>query len=252
MDIKIKKKEGCLKTTLIPKMATCHPDRPIQARGLCKSCYNKWLILHNPDYAEKQKQNNKNWVINNKQRVVNYKKEYANNIKPDTKKNRSLVNNFGITLDDYNYLLTKQNNKCAICKKDVSEFKNKLAVDHDHNTGEIRGLLCFRCNFGLSYFSENPETLENAANYLKNGSITHKDLIGYIESKPISKEMDYIENAEIIKLIIPDDLMNEIYQKHCNGQSFLSLSHEYNWLCSRKVLTDRIKRYAERVKTNNG
>ena len=43
-------------------------------------------------------------------------------------------------------MLKKQNNCCAICKKHKSKFARSLAVDHDHSTGEIRGLLCFWCN----------------------------------------------------------------------------------------------------------
>lgn len=43
-------------------------------------------------------------------------------------------------------LSVKQNGKCAICGKDEKEFKNRLAVDHNHKTGLVRGLLCYRCN----------------------------------------------------------------------------------------------------------
>jgi len=45
-----------------------------------------------------------------------------------------------------NDLIAKYGNKCAICEKSRSAFKNNLSVDHDHRTGKIRGLLCFRCN----------------------------------------------------------------------------------------------------------
>lgn len=43
-------------------------------------------------------------------------------------------------------LIEKHGNKCAICNKDRKEFKNNLSVDHNHRSGKIRGLLCFRCN----------------------------------------------------------------------------------------------------------
>lgn len=61
-------------------------------------------------------------------------------------RNRSLVKNYGITVDQYNELLFKQNGVCAICK---GIDKHRLAVDHDHTTGEVRGLLCIRCNLGM-------------------------------------------------------------------------------------------------------
>lgn len=43
-------------------------------------------------------------------------------------------------------LAIAQNKKCGVCGKDESEFKNRLAVDHNHKTGQVRGLLCYRCN----------------------------------------------------------------------------------------------------------
>ncbi len=64
----------------------------------------------------------------------------------DEKRNKYLLKKYGISLDQYNEILKKQNNACAICKRDRSNFKNNLAVDHDHKTGEVRGLLCFYDN----------------------------------------------------------------------------------------------------------
>ncbi len=72
----------------------------------------------------------------------------------------------GITLDIFNTLLEKQNNKCAICGKDIGEFSRAFAIDHNHITGEIRGLLCHNCNGGLGLFMDNVESLQNAINYL--------------------------------------------------------------------------------------
>lgn len=43
-------------------------------------------------------------------------------------------------------LSNKQNGKCGICNKDEKEFKRRLSVDHNHKTGQVRGLLCYRCN----------------------------------------------------------------------------------------------------------
>lgn len=71
----------------------------------------------------------------------------------ETKKNnnksprsRHLWKKFGITLEQYEDLYRQQLGCCAVCKQHSSAFKYKLAVDHDHITGEIRGLLCYRCN----------------------------------------------------------------------------------------------------------
>jgi len=57
-----------------------------------------------------------------------------------------LKKKYGITLQQYNEMLKGQNYSCAICNQHESNFKKKLAVDHDHKTNEVRGLLCFYCN----------------------------------------------------------------------------------------------------------
>jgi hypothetical protein len=67
-------------------------------------------------------------------------------------------------------LFEQQDGKCAICGKThghvtVNGVKTKLAVDHDHATGKIRGLLCSRCNRGIGYLGE--ENLTRAVAYLK-------------------------------------------------------------------------------------
>lgn len=70
-------------------------------------------------------------------------------------------------------MIKNQNYKCAICGEEVFLFgdlknRNKVAhVDHDHETGEVRGLLCDKCNRGLGFFRDNPEYLLKAASYLK-------------------------------------------------------------------------------------
>lgn len=59
---------------------------------------------------------------------------------------RLLFRKYGITLERYNEILKSQNYCCAICDRNETEFTNKLAVDHNHKSKNIRGLLCFHCN----------------------------------------------------------------------------------------------------------
>lgn len=61
-------------------------------------------------------------------------------------RNNYLLKRYGITEDQYNELLRKQEGRCAVCGRDGGKFKTKLAVDHDHKTGHVRGLLCKYCN----------------------------------------------------------------------------------------------------------
>ena len=60
----------------------------------------------------------------------------------------------------------KQDGCCAICKKPQVEFKRAFAVDHDHKTGEIRGLLCSKCNITLGNSNDDVAILEQAIQYL--------------------------------------------------------------------------------------
>ena len=93
---------------------------------------------------------------------------------PRKVKNSYLKRIFKITLEDYEKLLEKQNNLCKICNKpetmkqtrSVNKLRS-LAVDHCHETGKIRGLLCGRCNNMIGYAKDNPNILRLGADYLE-------------------------------------------------------------------------------------
>lgn len=74
---------------------------------------------------------------------------------------------FGMTLADYDALLERQAGGCAICGTPKSKNGRKLAVDHCHETGRIRGLLCNRCNYGIGQFHDRPDFLLRAAEYVQ-------------------------------------------------------------------------------------
>jgi CxxC motif-containing protein len=82
-----------------------------------------------------------------------------------TSRNCSLKRRFGITLQDYERLNGAQAGVCAICCERCPTGFN-LAVDHDHKTKRVRGLLCARCNTGIGQFQDKPERLMAAAAYL--------------------------------------------------------------------------------------
>lgn len=77
----------------------------------------------------------------------------------------------GMTAHEHSEMLIKQKNVCAICLNPESVMRNgyikKLAIDHCHENGKIRGLLCQFCNAGIGYFKDNPELLQSAIIYLK-------------------------------------------------------------------------------------
>lgn len=81
--------------------------------------------------------------------------------------NTKLKQRFGITLDQYNKMYEEQEGKCLCCGATESEFGHRLAVDHCHTTGKIRGLLCKRCNVALGNLKENKETILNLFKYVE-------------------------------------------------------------------------------------
>ena len=80
---------------------------------------------------------------------------------------RGLKRFYGLTVHQYESMLLKQNGCCDCCGIHESKFKRRLHVDHDHETGKIRALLCTECNPGLGYFKHSIERLELAVQYLK-------------------------------------------------------------------------------------
>lgn len=118
----------------------------VKLRSQCRSClYEKYKLL----YEEKNRESRR------KQARKNH-----------------LLKKYGLTVEQYQEMLTRQEFVCAICKEPeiyvrVKGLKPILSVDHCHSTGKVRGLLCQQCNVGLGKFKDNPDSLEAAVNYLK-------------------------------------------------------------------------------------
>ena len=97
-------------------------------------------------------------------------------IRSDTKKHKNeckaCVNNrvtqkrYGITLAEYDILLTEQEGACAICGT-MDPRASRFHIDHNHETGEIRGLLCGPCNQGIGLLQDSPTILRKATEYLE-------------------------------------------------------------------------------------
>lgn len=109
-------------------------------------------------------------VSTNKWREKN-KDKYNENMRllrstnKDMFKNIDLKRTYGITLEDYNRMLLEQDNKCKICKKSNPSSKRTFAVDHNHETNEVRGLLCYGCNRAL-HALETKGLFDEAQKYL--------------------------------------------------------------------------------------
>lgn len=156
-------KKTCTKCKLEKPLSEFHKDKS-EKDGYtfrCKDCRNNYYnqyYLNNPEKAveknKKQKENRKNF----------YKSEKG----VESSRKAHLKRMYGITLDDYNKILKDQNYCCAICEGFETHDKHGvLAVDHNHTTGEVRGLLCYKCNTGLGSYNDDINLFNKAIKYLE-------------------------------------------------------------------------------------
>jgi hypothetical protein len=135
-------------------------------RTECKFCNNQQKHDRYMADPEREKVRVKNWQQENRQQVNAYRREYRS--RPEVKaadRAGHLKRKFQLTPEEYEAKLRWQRGVCLICQQPPAEGK-MLDVDHDHQTGQVRGLLCRNCNHGLGKFYENPFLLAAAAGYL--------------------------------------------------------------------------------------
>lgn len=137
----------------------CHETKPVTefyaspdclygVKGQCKTCYTPRHNAHRKKPGYKP------------QNYPKYIRVYA------------LRNSYGLTVAQYDEMLVNQNGVCALCgqpetAKGSGGTVRRLAVDHDHITGVVRGLLCGACNYLLGNAKDSPDLLRKAANYLE-------------------------------------------------------------------------------------
>jgi hypothetical protein len=132
---------------------------------------------------QKRKESSKKYYEENKEACKQRTKEHPSCIaarekyrnKPETKdkiRNWKLLQNYGITNQDYEQMLENQGFCCAGCGLHQNILEKKLHVDHDHVTGRVRGLLCGNCNRALGLVKDNLETLVRLQEYLEKSNAT--------------------------------------------------------------------------------
>ena len=135
-------------------------------RPECKTCTlaeKAWRHARNPGPARER---TRKWQAENPERVRARNAEYAADGRKAAANRRSyLKRKYGITVEMYDDMLQAQGGVCAICLREPNP-KISLHVDHDHDSGSIRGLTCFRCNQAMGAFGEDPVVLREAAAYL--------------------------------------------------------------------------------------
>ncbi len=130
---------------------------------------NKSRILqYQREYREKHSTSLSNQAkekyVKNKPRILKVVKMYRIR-NPDVQLKSQLKLLYGLSLEEYKEMLISQEGKCFICKG--NNKRKRLFVDHNHNTGKIRSLLCAACNAGIGYFKEDTSLLNKAISYLE-------------------------------------------------------------------------------------
>jgi Recombination endonuclease VII len=151
------------------KLAICHPQRFHKAKGLCGACYDRQLKIINAEYKARQIKNTTDWLLRNPEARKRLNagrrgRELADPLRYQKKRAASLKSKYGLSLESYERLLIIQGGGCAIC--DRKPGKRPLHVDHSHETGAVRGLLCHQCNWYLGTIDNNPAILKKIAVYL--------------------------------------------------------------------------------------
>lgn len=158
---------------IIPSPLQISGKTPWKKDGLhhyCKVCHNIESTKYREKNREKCRASNQKYIDSHpEKRRESLSKYYLKN--KELVISRSLESHFkiryNITMETYKNMLEMQNGCCKICKKHTSELKRKLAVDHCHKTGKVRGLLCKSCNSGIGFFNDNLDILLSAIVYLK-------------------------------------------------------------------------------------
>ncbi len=84
----------------------------------------------------------------------------------DNRRNKYYIYNYGISLKEYNAILKDQGYQCDICGVFQNEIVKHMSVDHNHDTSEVRGLLCSNCNSLLGFAKDDINILQNAIEYI--------------------------------------------------------------------------------------
>lgn len=119
-------------------------------RPTCTKCKNSVGVEHRKKYYSKMK-------VTNPERYALIQRRHR------------LKKKYGLTLEKYAEIFNSQGGVCAICR--TPESPRNMPVDHNHTTGEIRGILCDHCNKALGYFKDNVETMKTAIAYIQRGGL---------------------------------------------------------------------------------
>lgn len=127
---------------------------PGNVKAFARAMYTQLMYLAD---SKRINTRNRNWYLRNKTRMAPVRRDWH------------LRKHFGITLQQETALVVRQKGRCPVCQNKLG----KRVVDHDHVTGQVRGVLCIRCNTGLGMLRDCPERLKRALQYLRSSHAKH-------------------------------------------------------------------------------
>ena len=136
-------------------------------RGECRLCYREIARARYRQDPAKSIAAVKRWQQENAERLNAYRR--ARRELPEVKRQSRdgyYRRTYGISADEVDEMLESQNGRCAICGEKPERLAS-MHVDHDHERGHLRGLLCLSCNQGLGQFRDDPAMLLRAIVYLR-------------------------------------------------------------------------------------
>lgn len=157
---------GKSQSELNKKLSIDHNHETNEIRGLLCTACNHGIGLFKEDISKIK------LAINYLEKdVVSYEKDTSNkkytSLDEGYDIHRHVKRRYGITYKDYMTILNLQGDCCGICKLPRKDYHKNMAVDHCHETGNIRGILCNNCNAGMGCLKDNPEILEKSIEYIK-------------------------------------------------------------------------------------
>ncbi len=177
------KREYSYKTQVIRCKCICNKERYVECRSLlagvskcCGRCINRFTGYYKGTlYDEKTGKKKCNKCLKFKtKKCFSVKNRNIDGLRYSCKlceAKQWLKLEYKLSPEDYQTMFDAQNGVCAICGEiERTKLGKKLAVDHCHKTGKIRGLLCFKCNRGLGIFKDSIELFNNAIKYLETTS----------------------------------------------------------------------------------
>lgn len=144
------------------------------ASGRCITCHKKlqYAVRHKDEATIAEfKRVNAVYYSRHREKLLSQQNEKQNSLTENglpLHREIQIKRTYGLSGKDYKEMLDKCDSKCMICGDELVFNKKGTHIDHDHKTGEVRGILCNHCNRGLGGFRDNIENLQAAISYLQN------------------------------------------------------------------------------------